>query len=89
VYNAAKSVPKTVNKNIKSLKQGEDMEGGRMGSDASTYTPKRFMKGGRMPTQPDVIDNGVRGPSMGGRGVKGSQEAKNFMAKLRAMKKKK
>jgi len=92
VYNAAKSVPKTFNKNVKSLKQGkpeDDMEGGRMGSNASTYTPKRFMEGGRMPKQPDVIDSGVRGPSMGGRGVKGSQEAKNFMAKLRAMKKKK
>ena len=86
VYDGAKSIPKQVNKNIKSLKQGkpkEDMEGGRMGSDPVTYTPR----GMGMPKQPKVIDNGVRGPSMGGRGVKGSQQAKDFMAKLRAMRK--
>jgi hypothetical protein len=88
VYDGVKSIPKQVNKNIKSLKQGkpeDDMEGGRMGSDPVTYTPR----GMGMPKQPKVIDNGVRGPSMGGRGAKGSQQAKDFMAKLRAMKKKK
>jgi len=30
VYNAAKSVPKVYNENMKSLKQGKDMEGGRL-----------------------------------------------------------
>jgi hypothetical protein len=87
VYDGAKSIPKQVNKNIKSLKQGKpkekNMEGGRMGSDPVTYTPR----GRGIPKQPDVIDNGVRGPSMGGRGVKGSQQAKDFMKKLRDMRK--
>jgi hypothetical protein len=97
IYNAAKSVPKTVNKNIKSLKQGkpeEEMSGGRMGSSSATYTPKRFMEGGRMPPQPKVIDNGIVAPRpMGGMGLgkrppKGSPEMKEWMAKLRGMKKK-
>lgn len=78
VYNAAKSIPKSVNKNIKSLKEGEQ-EGGKI----LIQTARRPTKG--MPE----IPNGVRGPSMGGRGVKGSPEAKEFMSKLRAMRKKK
>lgn len=75
-YNAVKSVPKQVNKNIKSLKEGEDMEGGMVG----------------MPKPPKVITNGVRGPSgmgLGKRPTKGSPEMKEWMAKLRSMKKKK
>ena len=68
------------------------MEGGRMGSDPVTYTPRGrgiARKGAELPTyKPRPEDSGVRGPSMGGRGVKGSQAAKDFMAKLRAMRKK-
>jgi hypothetical protein len=106
VYDGAKSIPKQVNKNIKSLKQGkpeDDMEGGGpmgmidltkysqpRGSDPFTYGPPRSPRGkGVMPKQSKVIDNGVRGPSMGGRLVKGSPEMKAKMAKLRAMRKKK
>lgn len=75
VYDAAKSVPKVYKENMKSLKQGKDMEGGMFK---------------RMPPRPTKeITNGVRGPSMGGRGVKGSPEAKEFMRKLREMRKKK
>jgi len=96
VFDGAKSVPKTFNKNLKSLKEGkkDDMEGGghgemmptRMGADAITYSPRGK---GVMPKQPKVIDNGVVAPKMGGRGVKGSQQAKDFMKRLREMRKKK
>jgi hypothetical protein len=73
VYNTAKSIPKQVNKNLKSLKEGkpeEDMSGGMM----------------KPPATPKVINNGVR---MNARGVKGSQEAKDYMKKLRDMRRKK
>ena len=46
----------------------------------------------KMPSKPtQEIMNGVVGPmsGRGGRGAKGSQQAKDFMAKLRAMRKKK
>jgi len=103
LYDGARSIPKQVNKNVKSLKQGkpkEDIEGGRMmGSDPVTYSPRGK---GVIPKQPKVIDNGVVGPSMSGRGgppgmpdpmvgrlVRGSPEMKEKMAKLRAMRKKK
>jgi len=77
VYNAAKSVPKQVNQNIKSLKQGkpeEDMSGGVIG----------------MPRQPKVISNGVRmaGGKLGPRPAKGSPEMKEYMKRMRDMKKK-
>jgi hypothetical protein len=74
VYNAAKSVPKVYKENVKSLKEGKQ-EGGLL----------------RMPPQPKVIENGIVRPmsGRGGRGAKGSQQAKDFMAKLRAMRKKK
>jgi hypothetical protein len=82
VYNGAKSIPKQVNKNIRSLKSGkkpeDDIEGGmilRKGAELPTYKPR-----------PE--DSGVRGPSMGGRLAKGSPEMKAKMAKLRAMRKK-
>jgi len=77
VYNAAKSVPKIYKENIKSLKEGEQ-EGGMI---------RR-----KMPSRPtQEIMNGVVGPmsGRGGRGAKGSQQAKDFMANLRAMRGKK
>ena len=48
-------------------------------------------KGAELPTgyKPRPEDSGVRGPSMGGRLVKGSPEIKEKMRKLRAMRKKK
>jgi len=74
IYNTAKSVPKVYNENIKSLKQGKDMDGGMI----------------RMPPRPTKeIMNGVVAPKMGGRGVKGSQEAKDYMKRLRDMRKNK
>lgn len=86
VYNASKSVPKTINKNVKSLKEGkkQDMEGGMirapMGSSQSSRPPKT----------PKVINNGIRmeGGKLGPRPAKGSPEMKEWMAKLRGMKKK-
>jgi len=85
VYDSAKSIPKQVNKNVRSLKQGkpkEDIEGGML-----------MRKGAELPTgyKPRPEDSGVRGPSMSGRGkfVKGSKEAKDFMKRLREMRKKK
>jgi hypothetical protein len=86
VYDGVRKVPKQVNKNIKSLKEGKKDDMGkemmptRMGADAITY------KKGVMPKQPKEILNGVRGPSMYG---KGSPEMKERMAKLRSMRKKK
>lgn len=79
VYNAAKSVPKVYKENMKSLKEGKDMEGGMIRNMTRTMPPR--------PTK--EIMNGVRGPSMGGRGMKGSPEMKEKMAKLREMRKKK
>jgi len=56
------------------LKQGKDMDGGMI----------------RMPPRPTKeIMNGVVAPKMGGRGVKGSQEAKDYMKRLRDMRKNK
>ena len=74
VYDSAKSVPKIYKENVKSLKEGKQ-EGGML----------------RMPPQPKVIENGVvrSMTGRGGRGAKGSQQAKDFMAKLRSMRKKK
>jgi len=68
-YEAAKSVPKVYKENMKSLKQGKDMDGGMI----------------RMPPQPKIIKNGIVAPKMGGRGVKGSPEMKEKMRLLRAM----
>jgi hypothetical protein len=82
VYDAAKSVPKVYKENVKSLKQGKDMEGGMIRNMTRTM-PSKPTKG-----MPEIM-NGVRGPSMSGRGVKGSPEAKEFMRKLREMRKKK
>jgi hypothetical protein len=86
VYNAAKSVPKVYNENMKSLKQGKDMEGGMI----------------RMPDNPDrnspeikeykrqlMEMNRKNEKKMGGRGMKGSPEMKEKMARLREMRKKK
>jgi hypothetical protein len=73
VYDAVKKVPKVYNENVKSLKQGKDMEGGMIG----------------MPKPPKVITNGVVAPRMGGYGMKGSPEMKEKMRKLREMRKKK
>ena len=88
VYDAAKSIPKQVNKNVRSLKSGkktEDMEGGMMGSDPITYSPR----GRGMPMQSNEILNGIVAPKIGGRGVKSSPEMKKKMKKLRKMRKKK
>jgi hypothetical protein len=82
IYNAAKSVPKVYKENVKSLKEGKDMEGGMIRNMTRTM-PSKPTKG-----MPEIM-NGVRGPSMSGRGVKGSPEAKEFMRKLREMRKKK
>ena len=78
VYNGAKSIPKQVNKNIRSLKSGkkpeDDIEGGMIGKYMRKPTPE---------------ESGVRAPMpMGGRLVKGSAEMKAKMAKLTAMRKK-
>jgi hypothetical protein len=73
VYNAAKSVPKVYKQNVKSLQEGGTIRE-RMGSDSSTYTPKRLMDG-----------SGVKKPKM----LKGSPEMREHMARLREMRKKK
>lgn len=77
VYNAAKSVPKVYKENMSSLKSGKQ-EGGMI---------RR-----KMPPRPtQEIMNGVVGPmtGRGGRGAKGSQQAKDFMKRLREMRGKK
>lgn len=74
IYNAAKSVPKVYKENMKSLKEGKQ-EGGMI----------------RMPPRPTKeITNGVRmaGGKLGPRPAKGSPEMKEYMAKMRGMKKK-
>ena len=86
VYNAGKSIPKIYNENVKSLKEGKDkdMEGGmiRMPDNPVRNSPE--MKEYRQ----NIKDmNRKNEKKMGGRGVKGSQQAKDFMAKLRAMRK--
>ena len=50
---------------------------------------KQEGSGMKPPPVPKVVTNGIVAPKMGGRGVKGSPEAKLFMAKLREMRKKK
>ena len=100
IYNAGKSVPKVYNENMKSLKQGKDMEGrGYSGEEIekmkrrqrnhNEYLNKQMSQ---KPTQ--EILNGVVAPKMGGYGLgkrppKGSQEAKDYMKRLRDMRKKK
>jgi len=72
IYNAAKSVPKVYKENMKSLKEGKDMDGGMI----------------RMPPRPTKeIMNGVVAPRIGGRGMKGSPEMMEKMRKLREMRK--
>lgn len=73
VYDAVKKVPKVYKENIKSLKQGEDMEGGMI-------NPRVITNG--------VVAPKHMGMGLGKRPAKGSPEMKAWMAKLRSMKKK-
>lgn len=99
IYDAAKSVPKVYKENVKSLKQGKDMEGQGISPEKleerkrnQKEVNERFKK--IMPNRPTQgmpeITNGVRmaGGKLGPRPAKGSPEMKEYMKRMRDMKKK-